>query len=99
MRGHLFLLVISYAISECSLDHHIVLEDYSSRREIIRRLTQEQEISLSAEETDKALSKMVKQGVTSQVKTTLTESVFLVGFALLLKAPNTVIGILAAYPL
>ena len=53
---------------------------------------------MSAEETEKALGKMVKQGITSQVKTTLTESVFLVGFALLLRAPNTVIGILAAIP-
>jgi len=61
-------------------------------------LTQEPIPKLSAEDTEKALSKMVKQGVTVQVKTTFTESVFLVGFALLLQAPNTVIGILAAIP-
>jgi MFS family permease len=53
---------------------------------------------LTPEQTEQALNKMVKQGVTVQVKTTLTESVFLIGFALLLGAPNTVIGILAAIP-
>jgi len=53
---------------------------------------------LTSEETERALNKMVKQGVAVQVRTTLTESVFLVGFALLLQAPNTVIGILAAIP-
>ncbi len=40
----------------------------------------------------------MKQGITVQVKLTFTESIFLVGFALLLGAPNTVIGILAAIP-
>jgi MFS family permease len=50
------------------------------------------------ENTEKALNKMVKQGVTVQVKASLTQSAFLVGFALLLGAPNTVIGILAAIP-
>lgn len=54
--------------------------------------------SLTKEETEKALSNMMKQGVTVQVKLTFTESIFLVGFALLLGAPNTVIGILAAIP-
>lgn len=66
--------------------------------EKFNKLTQEVKPSLSSEETEKALGKMVKQGVTVQVKTTFTESVFLVGFALLLQAPNTVIGILAAIP-
>ncbi len=61
-------------------------------------MTQEPQRELTSEETDKALSKMIKQGVSVQVKTTLTESVFLVGFALLLQAPNTVIGVLAAIP-
>jgi MFS family permease len=61
-------------------------------------LTHEPRPALTSEETDRALSKMVKQGVTVQVKTTFTESVFLVAFALLLQAPNTVIGILAAIP-
>ena len=41
---------------------------------------------------------MVRQGVTVQVKLTFTEGIFLVGFALLLGAPNTVIGVLAAIP-
>jgi len=41
---------------------------------------------------------MVKQGTAAQIRVTLTESVFLVAFALLLGAPNTVIGILAAIP-
>jgi MFS family permease len=66
--------------------------------ETIYTLIQEPDRALTAEETEKALSKMVKQGITVQVKTTLTESVFLVGFALLLQAPNTIIGILAAIP-
>jgi MFS family permease len=61
-------------------------------------LTQEPDLELSAEQTEKALGKMIKQGVAVQVRTSLTESVFLVGFALLLQAPNTVIGILAAIP-
>ena len=61
-------------------------------------MAQKPDSELSSEETDRALSKMIKQGVAVQVRTTLTESVFLVGFALLLNAPNTVIGILAAIP-
>jgi len=56
------------------------------------------ESELTAEETNRALRNMVKQGTTVQVKNTLTESVFLVAFAILLGAPNTVIGILAAIP-
>jgi MFS family permease len=66
--------------------------------ETVDKLTTEPSPLLTSEETEKALDKMVKQGVTVQVKTTFTESVFLVGFALLLQAPNTVIGILAAIP-
>ncbi len=61
-------------------------------------LSTEMEEKLTDEQTNKALSKMARQGVFAQVKTTLTEGVFLVGFALLLGAPNTVIGILAAVP-
>ncbi|MFW9800096.1 MAG: MFS transporter [Candidatus Thorarchaeota archaeon] len=53
---------------------------------------------LTPDETQKALSNMIKQGVSVQVKLTLTESIFLVGFALMLGASNTVIGILAAIP-
>ncbi|MFW9965684.1 MAG: MFS transporter [Candidatus Thorarchaeota archaeon] len=56
------------------------------------------ETELTPEETEKALNSMVKQGTAVQIRTTLTESVFLVAFALLLGAPNTVIGILAAIP-
>ena len=40
----------------------------------------------------------MRQGITVQVKLTFTEGIFLVGFALLLGAPNTVIGVLAAIP-
>ena len=61
-------------------------------------LKQDTDFTLTEEETETALNKMVKQGIAVQVKTTLTESVFLVGFALLFQAPNTVIGILAAIP-
>ncbi len=54
--------------------------------------------SLTEEETRRALNQMVKQGIAAQVRLTLTESVFLVAFALLLGASNTVIGVLAAVP-
>ncbi|TXT53839.1 MAG: conserved membrane protein of unknown function [Candidatus Thorarchaeota archaeon] len=47
---------------------------------------------------DKALRRVLQQGLASQVKITLTEGVFLVAFAILLGAPNTVIGLLAATP-
>ena len=53
---------------------------------------------MTAEETERALSNMIKQGVSVQIKTTLTEGVFLVGFALLLGVPNTVISLMAAVP-
>ncbi|MFX1270758.1 MAG: MFS transporter [Promethearchaeota archaeon] len=56
------------------------------------------ETELTLEETERALRNMVKQGTAVQIRTTFTESVFLVAFALLLGAPNTVIGILAAIP-
>jgi MFS family permease len=56
------------------------------------------ETELTPEETEKALRNMVKQGTAAQIRVTFTESVFLVAFALLLGAPNTVIGILAAIP-
>ncbi|NHI84026.1 MAG: MFS transporter [Candidatus Thorarchaeota archaeon] len=61
-------------------------------------MSQEPVSELSSEETEKALSKMVGQGAAVQIRTTLTESVFLVAFAILLGAPNSVIGILAAIP-
>ncbi|MFX0108067.1 MAG: MFS transporter, partial [Candidatus Hodarchaeota archaeon] len=53
---------------------------------------------LTPKEAEKALSKMIRQGAAVQVRTTLTESVFLVAFALLLEASNSIIGILAAIP-
>lgn len=56
------------------------------------------ERELTHEETERALNRMVMQGTAAQIRTTLTESVFLVAFALLMGAPNTVIGILAAIP-
>ncbi|MFW9842959.1 MAG: MFS transporter [Candidatus Thorarchaeota archaeon] len=61
-------------------------------------MKKESDCALTSEETENALNRMIKQGVAVQIKTTLTESVFLVGFALLLQAPNTIIGILAAIP-
>ncbi len=56
------------------------------------------EEELTAEESEVALQNMVKQGAFAQLKNSLTESVFLVGFAIALQAPNVVIGILAAIP-
>lgn len=53
---------------------------------------------LTDEQIEHGLQMMTWQGITSQVRITLTESVFLVGFALALKAPNTLIGVLAAIP-
>ncbi|MFW9908374.1 MAG: MFS transporter [Candidatus Thorarchaeota archaeon] len=55
--------------------------------------------SLTQDQRELGLRKMTWQGITSQVRITLTESVFLVGFAVtVLNAPNTLIGILAAIP-
>jgi MFS family permease len=54
--------------------------------------------SLTEEEVEKGLNAVVYDGVTSQLKLTLTESVFLVAFALALGASNSVIGLLAAIP-
>jgi MFS family permease len=55
--------------------------------------------SLTQDQRELGLQKMTWQGITSQVRITLTESVFLVGFAVtVLNAPNTLIGILAAIP-
>ena len=53
---------------------------------------------LTEEQIEHGLQMMTWQGITSQVRITLTESVFLVGFALVLNAPNTLIGILASIP-
>jgi len=55
--------------------------------------------SLTQDQRELGLRKMTWQGITSQVRITLTESVFLVGFAVtVLNAPNTLIGVLAAIP-
>ena len=54
--------------------------------------------ALTPEETEAGLGILVKQGLATQVKLTLTEGVFVVAFAILLGAPNTVVGILAATP-
>lgn len=56
------------------------------------------EDTLTPDQIEKGLSKMTWQGLVSQVRITLTESVFLVGFAVILGAPNTMIGVLAAIP-
>lgn len=53
---------------------------------------------LTDEQIEHGLQMMTWQGISTQVRLTLTESVFLVGFALALGAPNTLIGILAAIP-
>lgn len=54
--------------------------------------------TLTEEDIEKGLNAVVRDGVTSQLKLTLTESVFLVAFALALGASNSVIGLLAAIP-
>ncbi|MFW9920023.1 MAG: MFS transporter [Candidatus Thorarchaeota archaeon] len=54
--------------------------------------------TLTEEEIEQGLNAVIRDGVTSQIKLTLTESVFLVAFALALGASNSVIGILAAIP-
>jgi MFS family permease len=53
---------------------------------------------LTDEQIEYGLQMMTWQGISTQVRLTLTESVFLVGFALALGAPNTLIGVLAAIP-
>ena len=53
---------------------------------------------LSEEEIERGLNAVVWDGVTSQIKLSLTESVFLVAFAIALGASNSVIGLLAAIP-
>ncbi|MFW9908212.1 MAG: MFS transporter [Candidatus Thorarchaeota archaeon] len=54
--------------------------------------------ALTDEEVEKGLNAVVRDGVASQIKLTLTESVFLVAFALALGASNSIIGLLAAIP-
>ena len=53
---------------------------------------------LTDEQIEHGLQMMTWLGIATQVRLTLTESVFLVGFALALGAPNTLIGVLAAIP-
>lgn len=54
--------------------------------------------SLTEEEIEAGFNAVIRDGIMSQIKMTLTESVFLVNFALLLGASNSVIGLLAAIP-
>ncbi len=54
--------------------------------------------SLTDEEINAGLNAVVLDGMMSQIKMTLTESVFLVSFAILLGASNSVVGVLAAIP-
>ena len=46
----------------------------------------------------KGLDAVVRDGITSQIKMTLTESIFLIAFAVALGASNAVIGLIAAIP-
>lgn len=54
--------------------------------------------NLTEEEIQKGLRAIIKDGLTTQVMTTLTGGVFLVAFALKLGASNKVIGLLAGIP-
>jgi len=54
--------------------------------------------TLSDETLKKGLDAVVRDGITSQIKMTLTESIFLIAFALALGASNAVIGLIAAIP-
>lgn len=47
---------------------------------------------------ERGLGAVVRDGITSQIKMTLTESIFLIAFALALGASNSVVGLLAAIP-
>jgi MFS family permease len=53
---------------------------------------------LTADERQGGLDDLLRQGVAVQIKLSLTEGVFIVGFALLLGASNIIIGILTAIP-
>jgi len=47
---------------------------------------------------ERGLGAVVRDGITSQIKMTLTESIFLIAFAVALGASNSVVGLLAAIP-
>ncbi len=53
---------------------------------------------ISKEDRNRAFGLLMRQGVFTQIRLTLTEGVFLVAFAILLGAPNTILGLLAALP-
>jgi len=53
---------------------------------------------LSEAEREQGLRMVIRDGLATQAMVTLTGGVFLVAFALLLGASNTVIGLLAAIP-
>jgi MFS family permease len=55
-------------------------------------------ISLSPEEVQKGLKRVIGDGVTTHALVTLTGGIFIVAFALQLGASNAVIGLLAAIP-
>lgn len=54
--------------------------------------------ALSEKTLQKGLDAVVRDGITSQIKMTLTESIFLIAFAVALGASNAVIGLIAAIP-
>jgi MFS family permease len=54
--------------------------------------------SLSEKTLKKGLDAVVRDGITSQIKMTLTESIFLIAFAVALGASNAVVGLIAAIP-
>lgn len=54
--------------------------------------------TLTEEELEAGLRRVIKDGLAAQTMVTLTGGAFLVAFALLLGAPNLVIGLLAAIP-
>ena len=53
---------------------------------------------LTEEEIEKGLKNIIKDGLATQAMITLTGGVFLVSFALMLGASNTIIGLLVALP-
>jgi MFS family permease len=54
--------------------------------------------SLSEDTLEKGLDAVVRDGIASQIKMTLTESIFLIAFAVALGASNAVVGLIAAIP-
>jgi MFS family permease len=54
--------------------------------------------SLSERTLQKGLDAVVRDGITSQIKMTLTESIFLIAFAVALGASNAIVGLIAAIP-